>query len=570
MADFVAVLKKTIDGLDEANADVRRKVYDKARTTIAAKLGQMNPPPPFAVAERQKKALEEAIEKVEAEYSGAGAGGEGPADELEAIFASLSDVKPKAAPRPLEPAAPPPAPRRPAVPERASPERVSSEPSALANRPPEHPAATMPSALSGEQKPTAAPQKAAPVTETPVETARKQAADPDSFFLEPGEDSFAGEIPPIAPRRRRGAGLLVTLLALIIIAGAAYGAWFKRADIASALGVQLPEFARTGQPAPKKVATSEPAPVKTADEAKKAAETPATTSPADGGANDDKQADAPAAPATVTKFTQRLAADGTESNPGPASGETRIGEGTSVAAATPGETNQPAGENAPTVPAPNADKAQVPVAQRAIFYEERTSTEQGSANTGTVVWSLVKESPGGDLPPEPAIRGEATIPSKNLQLRITIRRNGDKTLPASHIVELIFLTPDNFEGGGIDSVLRMAMKDTEQAPGSPVIGIPAKIADGYFLLALNDGKAEIETNTTLLRRESWIDIPVVYKSGRRALMTLEKGIPGDKVFDDVLNAWEQTPIGQEGTPPPADNNSNGDANKPAPAGGSSG
>lgn len=559
MADFVAVLKKTIDGLDEANADVRRKVYDKARTTIAAKLGQMNPPPPPAVAERQKKALEEAIEKVEAEYSGANAKGDEPADELEAIFASLSDVKPRAAPRPLEPATPPPLTRS------AAPERASPEPAALANRPPEHPAVTMPSALSGAQKP-AAVQKPAPIAETvaPAEAARKQATDPDSFFLEPGDDSFAGEIPPPAPRRRRGAGLLIMLLALVVIAGAAYGAWFKREDIASALGVPLPEFARTAQPAPKKIATTEPAPAKKADEK------PATTPPADGASKDDKTADAPAAPATVTKFTQRLAADGTESNPGPAAGETRIGEGTSVAAATPGETSSPTGENAPATPAPNADKAQVPVAQRAIFYEERTSTEQGSANTGTVVWSLVKESPGGDLPPEPAIRGEATIPSKNLQLRITIRRNGDKTLPASHIVELIFLTPDNFEGGGIDSVLRMAMKDTEQAPGSPVIGIPAKIADGYFLLALNDGKAEIETNTTLLRRESWIDIPVVYKSGRRALMTLEKGIPGDKVFNDVLSAWEQTPIGQEEPPPPTGNNSSGDADKPAPANGTGG
>jgi hypothetical protein len=556
MADFVAVLKKTIDGLDEANPDVRRKVYDKARTTIAAKLSQINPPPPVAVAERQKKALEDAIRTVEAEYSAAEAKGEEPSDDLEAIFASLSDPKPRTAPKPPEPVAP-----KPAMP----------EPAALANRPPEHPAVTMPSALSGAQKPASPLSKPAPAAiAASIETPQKQPADPDSFFLEPDEDTFSGEIAPPAPRRRRGAGLLITLLALIVIAGAAYGAWFKRADIASALGVQLPEFARTVQQAPKKVATTEPAPAKETAAAKKADQKPATTPPAEGGAKDGKQADAGAPPAAVTKFTQRLAADGTESNPGPATGETKIGEGTSVAAATPGEANPPAGQNAPAAPASGVDKAPVPVAQRAIFYEERTNTEEGSANTGTIVWSLVKESPGGDLPAEPAIRGEATIPAKNLQLRITIRRNGDKTLPASHIVELIFLTPDNFEGGGIDSVLRMAMKDTEQAPGSPVIGIPAKIADGYFLLALNDGKAEIETNTTLLRRESWIDIPVVYKSGRRALMTLEKGIPGDKVFDDVLNAWEQTPIGQEETPAPADDNGAGDANKPAPANGSSG
>jgi hypothetical protein len=567
MADFVAVLKKTIDGLDEANADVRRKVYDKARTTIAAKLGQISPPPPAAVAERQKAALEDAIRQVEAEYSAREAGNEEPADDLEAIFASLSEPKPGTAPKPLEPmpptraAAPKPPEQKPTVPNAAVPNPAGPEPAALANRAPKNPMAAMPSALSGRPAPAVAPSAA----ETPRKPA-SSAPDADSFFVDPSDEPFSGEIAPPPRARRRGAGLLIALLILIVIAGAAYGAWFKRADIATALGVPLPEFARVTQPAAKKVAVSKPAPAAKKPTAAKATETmPAAPPPAKNDAGKDKAADAAPPPATPTKFTQRLAADGTESNPGPASGETRVGEGTSVAAATPAENGAPAGQGASTAPAAGADNAAVPVAQRAIFYEERTNTEQGSANTGTVVWSLVKESPGGDLPPEPAIRGEATIPGKNLQLRITIRRNGDKTLPASHIVELIFLTPDNFEGGGIDSVLRMAMKDSEQAPGSPVIGIPAKIADGYFLLALNDGKAEVETNTTLLRRESWIDIPVVYKSGRRALMTLEKGVPGDKVFDDVLNAWDQAPMGQDQTPAPADgaDDNGGDASKPA-------
>jgi hypothetical protein len=556
MADFVAVLKKTIDGLDEANPEVRRKVYDKARATIAAKLAQMNPPPPPAVAERQKRTLEEAIGKVEAEYNAPEAGNEEPADELEAIFVSLSDPRPKSA-------------------------SAAVEPAALANRAPRNPAVAAPSALSGIQRPPAAAREpqTATMTRTSAEEPRKQPPefDTDSLFMDPAAgDSFAGEIAPPLSRGRRGAGLLVALLALIVIAGAAYGAWSERGDIASALGVRLPEFARVSPSTPKavakKVATVSPAP-----DAGKAPETkPAVVQPpAQAGSNESKQgaappAAAPTAPAAPQKFTQRLAADGTETNPGPAAGETKVGEGTSVAAVTPaaGAGDVQAAQG-PTV-ASATDKAQVPVGQRAIFYEERTNTEQGSANTGTVVWSLVKESPGGDLPAEAAIRGEMNIPARNLQLRITIRRNGDKTLPASHIVELIFLTPDNFEGGGIDSVLRMAMKDSEQAPGSPVIGIPAKIADGYFLLALNDGKAEVETNTTLLRRESWIDIPIVYKSGRRALVTLEKGIPGDKVFDEALSAWEQTPIGKEETPAPAGDNGNGDANKPAPANGTNG
>jgi hypothetical protein len=185
----------------------------------------------------------------------------------------------------------------------------------------------------------------------------------------------------------------------------------------------------------------------------------------------------------------------------------------------------------------------VPVGQKAIFYEERTNVAEGSAEPGSIVWSLVQESPGGDLPPEPAIRAEATIPGKDVQLRMTIRRNADQTLPASHIIEVIFLTPEGFEGGGIDNVLRVSMKGSEQEAGSPLIGIPAKIADGFFLVALNESQPEIDANMTLLRRQSWIDVPVIYKSGRRALFTMEKGIPGAKVFDEAMKAWQAASAG---------------------------
>ena len=54
MADFVAVLKKTLDGLGETTPAMRERVYEKARATIAGKLAAINPPPPPSVADRQK------------------------------------------------------------------------------------------------------------------------------------------------------------------------------------------------------------------------------------------------------------------------------------------------------------------------------------------------------------------------------------------------------------------------------------------------------------------------------------------------------------------------------------
>ena len=273
-----------------------------------------------------------------------------------------------------------------------------------------------------------------------------------------------------------------------------------------------------------------------------------------GACGETPSADAPA-PATseTPKFTQRLTPEGNETDPGPANGGATVGEGTSVAeltqppgttppiAAQPGEA--PATDGQEATPGASDQAAATPtdpalaVGQKAIFYEERTSSSEGSAEPGSIVWSLVQESPGGNLPPEPAIRAEATIPGKDVQLRMTIKRNADQSLPASHIIEMIFLTPEGFAGGGIDNILRVAMKGSEQEAGNPLIGIPAKIADGFFLVALNDSKAETDANLTLLRRQAWIDIPVVYKSGRRALFTMEKGIPGDKVFDEALKAW---------------------------------
>lgn len=502
MADFVAVLRKTIDGLGETTPEMRAKVYDKARATVSAKLAAISPPPTPAAADRQKRTLEDAIAAIEADFAPKPAPIEAsdPLAELENVFAALK----------AKPAAPPP------VAKAASPYQETKPWPAPASR-------------------QAEPKPVEPGPETPLEpVAKLPEFDPSSEDPAEGGPSYPlGEDDDQyeeTPRRRRSyGGLLAALIALAVIAGGGYAVWLNKDDFSAMLGIGGKQVASTGPTAPAK------------------------PRPAEG---ETARPDTPAADATPDKFTQRLTADGIEVDEGPAGGEPKIGEGTSVATATqqpePADTrSEPATDGAAAVPAEGAaetpaepgQSAQIAVGQKAIFYEERTSSAQGSAEKGSVVWSVVQESPGGELPPEPAIRGEATIPGKDLQLRMTIRRNADKTLPASHIIELIFLTPDDFEGGGIDNILRFALKDTEEAAGSPLIGIPAKISDGFFLVALNDSKAEIDANMTLLRRQNWIDVPVIYKSGRRALITMEKGIPGEKVFDEVLKSWQTASAG---------------------------
>jgi hypothetical protein len=358
---------------------------------------------------------------------------------------------------------------------------------------------------------------------------------------------MAEPAPPVyrAPRRRkRRAGPIAAVIVLLLIAGAAVAAWLNRDSLDSLPGYEQVASLFEGGETPSAPAAPANEQAAQPSQPKEEASQPTETATAE---SEEPASAQPESDATPQKFTQRLTASGEEVDEGPAGGEATIGEGTSVAEASEVVSGQSGAEGAAPAAASSASDAatdqQVPVGQKAIFYEERTNSDKGSAETGTVVWSLVQESPGDDLPPEPAIRAEATIPGKNLQLRMTIKRNADKSLPASHIVEMIFLTPEDFPGGGIDNVLRISMKQSEQDTGNPLLGIPAKIADGFFLFALNDSKAEEQTNLLLMKRQEWIDIPLVYKSGRRALITMEKGIPGDKVFDQALEAWSKETSG---------------------------
>lgn len=525
MADFVAVLKKTLDGMGETTPESRRRVYDKARQTVSAKLAAINPPPPPSVADRQRRALEDAIKTVEKGYTA----GSDPLAELEDVFASLKNPQPKPLERPVVKtgASRPESRPEPRYEPRSEPR---SEPR-VEPRPVTTPVAPLPTRpVSPQSAQGAVPPPSA--SRQPPLPAANQPQDFGADVDDPADD-YVRSRPE--PRRKRSYGpLLVAAVLLAVIAGGGYGIWLNRDTFSEMVGLG------SGSPATETAQTPAEQPP--------AAEPPAEETPAEP-SND------------PTKFTQRLTPEGQETDPGPANGGSTVAEGTSVSALTqppglnPPMAAPPAAEGQEAIPnatpaAPGAAGADpsVAVAQKAIFYEERTSGSEGSAEPGTTVWSLVQESPGANLPPEPAIRAETTIPGKDVRLRLTIKRNADASLPASHIIEMIFLTPDNFPGGGVDNILRIAMKGSEQEAGNPLIGIPAKIADGFFLVALNDSQAETQANLTLLRRQSWIDIPVVYKSGRRALFTMEKGVPGDQVFDEALRAWQAASTASSASP----------------------
>jgi hypothetical protein len=206
------------------------------------------------------------------------------------------------------------------------------------------------------------------------------------------------------------------------------------------------------------------------------------------------------------------------------------GEGTGVQQGTTGDEAPATSGQAESPPA---------IAQKAYLYEEGGAGAGATRDNAAIVWSLEEQSPGDGLPPEAVIHGQFDVPGRGLVMNLTIRRNVDEALPASHIIELRFDTPADFSGGEIDNVARFVMKSSEQARGEGLIAVPAKIDAGYFLIALNNLAQAQETNRKLLTESTWIDIPIGYTSGRRALVTLEKGAIGEKVFKEAFADWDK-------------------------------
>ena len=176
-------------------------------------------------------------------------------------------------------------------------------------------------------------------------------------------------------------------------------------------------------------------------------------------------------------------------------------------------------------------------AQRAVLYEADPNDPQGKRFAGTVVWRTETVSPGPGMAPELVVRADIQIPERHMSVTWSLRRNTDKTLPASHTIEVMFNLPPDFPGGGVSNVPGILMKDSEEVRGMPLAGLAVKVTNGFFLIGLNAADAEMQRNVQLLKERSWFDILIVYANGGRAILTMEKGPAGERAFADAFAAW---------------------------------
>jgi hypothetical protein len=67
MADYYPLVSRAVATLDKKSSDARRALYDRARTTLVDQLQKVDPPLSLNEREHERLALEDAIDKVEAD-----------------------------------------------------------------------------------------------------------------------------------------------------------------------------------------------------------------------------------------------------------------------------------------------------------------------------------------------------------------------------------------------------------------------------------------------------------------------------------------------------------------------
>jgi len=591
MAEFYEVLKRAVGALPGNTGDARRAVYERARKALIAQLEGFSPPLTPSEITSQRLSLEEAIRKVEGEAARAalGLGQSTPARPAapppgpgHASAKAYGQTPPQTAGQTstLDRGAPQPEPRSPQSDAPSAGSLVAPPSNGGADRPPAAAAVTPDSA--GSADPQKAPEITGTVSKPPVVPSGKDSGSDSAGAKDAGMSPVIGpaaaapvdvstgnaQIPPLAseaePRLDSPQGttnqpandgsdlqspleaggfeafpqeiktsrlpmIAGGLAAVLVVIGLSAVLYSQRDAIFGGEQAQV-ENAEAEKPAtevakvePETKAPSRvesPPPEKSTDRIPQSSGVVRTVptqrvivpSGAENGALN---------PARTEALDNALT-PGTGDQPAAQTGTPSASDGSEPAAT----------EVARTEPAATANTAGA-VAQTAILYEEGSAggaagSGEGKAVNGQVVWGKQKDGAVS------AVLADVAIPDKASNVKITIKPNTEDGFPASHLVEMQFSGP---LGTSIRTVPGLIMKATEQAQGDALVGAAIKVTDGLFWIALSAEDKDLNRNKSLLESRGWIDIPLLYASGKRAILTVEKGVPGGQAIDTAFKEW---------------------------------
>jgi hypothetical protein len=581
MADYHSLLMRAVANLPNAGTPATRgAIYGRARKALLEQLRSLRPPLPESDIAREEKALDAAIAEIEEQYGpqdGAPAAASGPPAPT-----SPPGGKPGAAPAKAVPPPPPPqfaTVQRPSAPSAPGPsvpparslsQAAAPGPPAPADGPVQAPAAQRPQpSAQGRSQPAGSPAQA------PTPLAGKQASAAPVAATSPARSQLAaamGNSPSFGSRAGRPAPLV----------GAKGG---KDEGLPGLAALDPGRAVRPSKVDDGQASGAPPVVATRHDELAPSGEAPEVAAEFDRpglALKPDAEIQRPSAPgAEVVKprpllwiaaavllgvvlavagaailmrqkpqdlaikppvETQQLAppepsgkiAERVPANPPAAAavsaapaGGPQTGQSNAQGAAAPAPPAPEAGATA--TPAPSAGRA-------AMLVASADNPQKPAVSLGSTVWSLIPPATG--QPATVAVKAEADIPDLKMHATMTLRKNTDPTLQATHTIDLKFSFADGAPITGFKDVGLPQMRKEDSTAAEALTSVKVKISPTYFLIALAKDEADTARNLDLMQTRSWFDFPLLLNDDRIAKVVFQKSPEGQAMLEKAFDAWK--------------------------------
>ena len=247
------------------------------------------------------------------------------------------------------------------------------------------------------------------------------------------------------------------------------------------------------------------------------------------------EATAPRAAEPPAKIAERVEAPGDPcgaSAPSRASRKPTIPAAQGAAPANPAaEAQNPAGgaQRRASRAAPSAGRA-------AMLVASADNPQKPVVSLGSTVWSLIPRAPG--QPATVAVKAEADIPDLKMHATMTLRKNTDPTLQATHTIDLKFSFADGAPITGFKDVGLPQMRMEDSTAAEALTSVKVKISDVYFLIALAKGESDTARNLDLMKTRAWFDFPLLLNDDRIAKVVFQKSPEGQAMLEKAFDAWK--------------------------------
>jgi predicted aspartyl protease len=160
---------------------------------------------------------------------------------------------------------------------------------------------------------------------------------------------------------------------------------------------------------------------------------------------------------------------------------------------------------------------------------------------GSTTWSLIPPAPG--QPATIAVKANAEIPDLKMHATMTLRKNTDPTLQATHTIDLKFSFADGAPITGFKDVGLPQMRKEDSTAAEALTSAKVKISDTYFLIALAKGDSDTARNLGLMKTRAWFDFPLLLNDDRIAKVVFQKSPEGQAMLDKAFEGWNAVPSG---------------------------